>query len=393
MSYALRVLTQAGREETIAVDAGSEAEALRKAAALGVTVVGIARPDAPRRRAGGRFSLLLFSQELLALLEAGLNLTEALTTLQRKERAATARTLLDAVVRGLQQGGNFSDVLARHPEHFPELYVATVRAAERTGNLQEVLARYIGYQLQFDAIRKKLVAAAIYPVMLVLVGGFIALFLLGYVVPRFSAVYDAAGRDISLLSAALLGFGRFLNSHGWQVALGAVAGAGALGWGLAHPGARRRLAERFFALPWLARKSDEFRMARFYRACSLLLQAGIPLPKALSMLAGLLSMPQQARLARARRELESGKAFSDVLLAHALAGPIDESLIKVGERAGRLADMLERVARFYDDDFARWLDWLSRLLEPVLMALIGLVIGTVVVLLYVPILDLAGGLQ
>ncbi|WP_255989561.1 type II secretion system F family protein [Chitinolyticbacter albus] len=394
VSYSLRVQTLEGKVHSIAVDAASEGEAVRKAAALGVTVVGFDRPSAARIPATGRrFSLPLFSQELLALLEAGLVLTEALATLLRKERSPVARTLLEAIVRGLQQGSNFSDVLARYPEHFPELYVATVRAAERTGNLQEVLARYIGYQLQFDAIRKKLIAASIYPVMLMLVGGFIALFLLGYVVPRFSAVYDATGRDVSVLSMALLGFGRLLNQYWWQAALATVASCSLLAYIVVHPVWRQRLLERLLALPWLARKSDEFRMARFYRACGLLLQAGIPLPRALSMLSGLLSQQQQTRLSRARRELESGKSFSDVLQFHQLAGPIDESLIKVGEQTGRLADMLERVARFYDDDFSRWLDWISRLLEPVLMALIGLVIGTVVILLYVPILDLAGNLK
>ncbi|GAA5786683.1 type II secretion system F family protein [Chitiniphilus shinanonensis] len=394
MQFGLKVLAADGQERVITIEASSEADAVRRAAALGVVAIGFERRASERGVVSGRrFSLLLFSQELLALLEAGLNLTEALATLLRKERGQEGKAVLGDVVRSLQQGCNFSDALARHPGHFPELYIATLRAAERTGNVQEALARYIGYQIQFDGIRKKLVAASIYPVMLLLVGGLIAVFLLGYVVPRFSAVYDAAGRDLSTLSAALLGFGRLINAYWWQAGVLVLAVLALALYVVIHPRWRRRLLDGICGLPWLADKRAEFHMARFYRACSLLLMAGIPLPRALAMLTGLLSPSQQVRMQQAQRELEAGKAFSDALLAQRLAGPIDESLIKVGERSGRLAEMLDRIARFYDDDFARWLDWLSRLLEPMLMALIGLVIGTVVVLLYVPILDLAGTLR
>ena len=146
-------------------------------------------------------------------------------------------------------------------------------------------------------------------------------------------------------------------------------------------------------LPWLAAKAKEFRLARFFRAVSLLLAAGISLPRALGMVSGLLSPSQQPGLARARLAVEQGQSLSEALMGAGLASPVAESLIKVGERSGQLADMLERTARFQDDDFARWVDWASRLLEPLLMALIGLVVGAVVVLMYMPIFDLAGSLQ
>jgi general secretion pathway protein F len=110
------------------------------------------------------------------------------------------------------------------------------------------------------------------------------------------------------------------------------------------------------------------------------------------MVAGLLGPHQQVRLAQCRLALEQGLSLSVALHAAQLASPVAESLIKVGERSGQMAEMLERVARFSDDDFSRWVDWASRLLEPVLMMAIGLVIGTVVVLMYMPIFELAGSL-
>lgn len=339
------------------------------------------------------FPLVLFSQELLALLDAGLNLTEALATLLAKERQGPAQALLAFILDNLREGKNFSDVLALRPNDFPEVYVATVRASERTGDLSKALGRYVAYQLQFDTLRKQLVAAAIYPSILVIVGGFVALFLLGYVVPKFSAVYDSSGRDMPWLSTVLLAFGQLIYQH-WQyvaVSLASVM-AGLVVW-LRNPRGRMALLNMVLRLPALAVKAQEFRLARFYRAISLLLASGIALPRALSMVGGMLSPAQQQALAVTRSAVDQGQSFSDALQAAALLTPVARSLVKVGERSGQLADMLERAAKFHDDEFARWADWASRLLEPLLMVVMGLVIGAIVVLMYMPIFELAGSLQ
>lgn len=372
----------------------AEADAVRAVVAQGGKVLAVERillaESAPAR---ARFGLLLFSQELLALLDAGLNLTEALATLYAKERQPLARDVLARMLQSLQEGRNFSDVLAAMPQHFPEVYSATVRAAERTGDLPQALARYIAYQLQFEAIRKKLVSAAIYPVMLLTVGGFVSLFLLGYVVPRFSAVYESAGREIPWMSAMLLGFGKAIYSH-WQIALVGLVAVGAMVfWAVSRPAGRAALLQAVLRLPWLADKAREFRLARFYRAVSLLLASGIALPRAIGMVTGLLGPAEQARLAQARQAIEQGQSLSTALLAAQLASPVAESLIKVGERSGQMAEMLERTARFQDEDFARWVDWASKLIEPILMTVMGVVIGAIVVLMYMPIFDLAGSLQ
>lgn len=382
-----------GSTQRLTFDDISESEAVRRAGARGLRVLAVeaASNSPPPGRA--RFPLLLFSQELLALLDAGLNLTEALATLHGKERAAPVRAVLADVLRALREGRNLSDVLAASPQHFPEVYVAIVRASERTGDLPKALARYIAYQQQFEALRKKLASAAIYPAMLLAVGGFVTLFLLGYVVPRFSAVYESSGRDIHWMSALLLGAGKFIYQH-WQLAAAALtAGGAALAWFVSREQGRAWLLAQVLAVPWLARRAAEFRLARFYRAVGLLLASGIALPRAMGMVGGLLDQRQQAALAACRLGIEQGQSVSSAMVAAGLAGQVAESLLKVGERSGQLADMLERAARFADDEFSRWVDWASRLLEPCLMIVIGLVIGIVVVLMYLPIFDLAGSLQ
>ncbi|HEY6898246.1 MAG TPA: type II secretion system F family protein [Rhodocyclaceae bacterium] len=368
---------------------------MRVAMARGVRVLSVdaAGGAATSQMVAVRFPLLLFSQELLALLEAGLNLNEALTTLEAKERRPAVRQVLAQLLAALREGKSLSDALKQFPDHFPEVYAATIRAAERTGDMAAALGRYITYQIQFDAIRKKLVSALIYPVMLLAVGTFVILFLVGYVVPKFSVAYQSAGRDIPFASQALLAVGRAIHAHWSLVFAGFVSLVllAVLAW--RQQSWRQRALDMVLRMPWLAARADDFRVARLFGAVSLLLSAGIPLVRALPMVSGLLGLEQRARLALAQQEVESGRPFSVALVAHRLAGPVAESLVKVGERSGRLADMLERAARFHDEDFARWMDWASRLLEPILMVLIGLVVGAVVVLMYMPIFELAGSMQ
>lgn len=394
--FELTVRGASGKAERIKISACSEADAVRCAVGAGRQVLAVEALSASRSSVSSpaaSFPLLLFSQELLALLDAGLNLNEALNTLHAKERQGAVSAVLGTMLVALQQGCTLSDALARFPQCFPAIYVATVRASEQTGDLPQTLARYVAYQIQVETIRKKLVSAAIYPVMLLIVGGFVTLFLLGYVVPRFAAVYDSSGNDMPWMSMLLLHFGRFIHGH-WLVVGGTVAGLfGASIWAATQPSGRAWLMSRFVALPWVAERAHEFRLARFYRAVGMLLASGIALPKALTMVAELLSPQQQHSLAVARVAIEQGQRLSDAFVLNQLATPVAESLIKVGERTGQMADMLERIARFQDEAFSRWVDWASKLLEPILMTLMGLVIGLVVVLMYMPIFDLAGSLQ
>lgn len=382
--------------QDVTIEASNETEAIRIAAKNGWQVISIdSGADAVSQVSSrkGQFPLLQFSQELLALLEAGLNLNEAITTLHNKELRGNTKTTLAAMLLALQHGKSFSDTLALFPTVFPDIYVASMRAAERSGNLPEALGRFVNYQLQFDVIKKKLVSAAIYPSMLLVVGSLVTLFLLGYVVPKFSVVYESSGRDIPWLSQMLLGFGKAISGNGTAFLIGLACLVATLIYSLTNPVIRGRLLEFVLGLPILAQRAREYRLARFYRALSLLLHAGIPLTKGLAMVGPMLLESQQQQLNLARRAVEEGRSFSHALEQYNLATPVAQSLLKVGENTGRLSDMLERSAKFHDEEFARWVDWASRMLEPILMTVIGVVIGGVVVLMYMPIFELAGSLS
>lgn len=390
-----RVELQGPEPAALVIEAADEAGALAQAESRGVPVRRVLALDeafaSPTPVA--RFPLMLFCQELTSLLEAGLSLPEVMQVLVNKEKNSGIREVLTQVQRQLQAGQSFSDAMAAYPACFPELFLAGVRASETSGGLVVALQRYLAYQQQFDAIRKKLVSASVYPLMLLTVGCFVALFLLGYVVPRFSVVYQSNGHDVPMLSRLMLNAGAWLYGH-WQVALGVLLSvAVGLVYALMQASLRSALLQFILRAPFLREQATVFFLARFYRALSLLLQSGIPLVKSLQMARGMLSPAQQLRLDEALRQVQEGQPLSAALARQQLTTTVADSLIAVGERSGRLDDMLERCARFHDEEMSRYVDVASKLLEPILMAVIGIAVGVIVVLMYMPIFDLAGGFE
>jgi len=355
-----------------------------------------------RRRAGvgawivarrARFPLLLFSQELLALLQSGISLVESIETLAEKEQRPETRKVLDQLIARLRQGQALSAALQQSPAAFPPLYVASVRAAERTGDLEEALARFIAYQTQIDSVRKKLISSAIYPVMLIGVGLLVTLFLLGYVVPRFSQVYADMGDKLPWMSRVLLVWGKLIEQHALAMGIAALAaGALAVHW-LARPETLQRIASWLWRIPALGSRMRVYQLARFYRTLGMLLRGGIAVVPALDMVAGLLQSSLRTQLDQASRLVREGRPMSQAMETAGLATPIALRMLRVGERSGRMGDMMERIAAFHDEEMARWVDWATRVFEPLLMAAIGLVIGLIVVLLYLPIFELAGSIQ
>ncbi|MHB1176598.1 MAG: type II secretion system F family protein [Sulfuriferula sp.] len=379
----------------LSFDASNPLDATRQAEQQGYTVLAVAAHTTLTlfARNHARFPLVLFSQELLALLDAGLPLVEAVETLAEKEHRPEVKRAIGQVIALLYEGRTLSQALEQFPLSFPALYIASVRAAERTGNLSEALARYIAYQTQLDIVKKKLVSAMIYPVMLVSVGGLVTLFLMGYVVPKFSRIFDDVGGHVPLMSRLLIHWGVFMEGHAVQIGMG-VLGMVALAIYLARlPAIRRWAGLKLWRIPALGERMRVYQLARFYRTVGMLLNGGIPVVTALEMVQGLLHPTLRGLLQRATTDIREGKPTSQAMEAHQLTTPVSLRMLRVGERTGRMGEMMERIAGFYDEEMARWVDWFTRLFEPILMAVIGVLIGGIVVLMYMPIFDLAGSIQ
>jgi len=345
-----------------------------------------------QRSAAARFPLLLFTQELLSLLESGISVVEALETLAEKEQRAGLKAVLAGIVAGLRDGQLLSATLAKWPDAFPSLYVASIRASERTSGLAEALRRYLAYAQQLEQLRTRLVSAAIYPVLLIAVGGLVILFLLGYVIPRFSSIYETVGGDLPLLSRLMLQWGLLVQAY-WPALIALAAGFGVA---MVRGGAQavgRRLMVLLWRIPAVGQRLEAFQLARLYRTLGMLLRGGIAIVPALEMVTGLLSAALRTRLERAARRIREGEAISVAFDAEALVTPVSLRMLRVGERTGNMGEMMDRAATFHDEEMARWADWATRLIGPALMLLMGLMIGGIVVLMYLPLFQLSDSLR
>ena len=391
-----RVKAMAGAQDvsSYVLDAVDESDARRQIVAAGLAFISIARERSLRMGGGNtRLQLVTFSQELVALLDAGLSLVESIETLGEKEASVAARRTLDQVITRLREGQTLGAALAEHPQSFPTLYVATVRAAERTGALREALSRYITYQQQVDVLRKSLINASIYPAVLCGAGLLVVAFLMGYVVPRFSSIYEDLGSNLPFASRMLMRWGQFLDAHGLGVALGTCGVIAGAVYMFTRPAVRAAIGARVARIPALGSRLHIYQLARLYRTVGMLQRGGTPMVTAMQMSANLLSVNLRPAFASATQAVREGRSLGDAMEKFGLTTPVAARMLRVGERSGNLGEMMERIASFYDEELSRWVGLVTRLIEPALMSLIGVVIGVIVVLMYFPIFELAGAIQ
>jgi general secretion pathway protein F len=396
MRYQVKALRGEDELTAFALDAADADDAADQAQDQGYTVIAI-KPKAVwpvwRKAGTDRFPLLLFSQELLALLEAGLSLMESLETLAEKEQQAEIRKTLVQMIATLYEGHTFSHALQHSPANFPPLYVATVRACEKTGGLPEALGRYVAYQTQMDAVRRQVVSASIYPILLAGVGVLVTLFLMVYVVPRFSAIYAEIGGELPLMSRLLMRWGKLLDAHGPAILAAALLALVGVSYAATRPASKQWLMRKLWQLPSLGRRLHVFQLARFYRSLGMLLRGGMPVVNSLQMVSDLLESSLRGQLGLASARIREGQALSSAMEQYGLTTPVASRMLRVGERTGRMGEMMERIAAFYEEETARWVERFTKLFEPLLMVFIGMVIGAIVVLMYMPIFELAGSIQ
>ncbi|GAA4030711.1 type II secretion system F family protein [Actimicrobium antarcticum] len=393
MQFAVRALTSDQLVTQLTIDARDADEARRQVAARGLFVASVTPLRGARSVKPARLALVLFSQELLALLNAGLSIVEALEALLEKEGGGSTSAVLSRLLAGLRDGQRFSSVLAAQPELFPALYVGIIRAAEGTSDLPQSLTRFIDYQQRIDQVRSKIISAAIYPMILLVVGGAVSLFLIAYVVPRFAAVYEGTGRALPWLSQLMLDWGRFAAAHTATLLAGLALLLAMLIWLARRLAAGGGVAGVLARLPGVGERVRIYALSRLYLTLGMLLEGGIAIVPALQTVQGMVSPDIRAGLQQATLAIQSGMPMSLAFDTNHLTTPISLRMLRVGERTGDMGAMLTQSAAFYDGEISRWIDRFTRTFEPLLMAAIGLIVGGIVILLYMPIFDLAGSLS
>lgn len=398
--FDLVVRTSQGTLQSVRVQASDIAAARARAQRDGAQVL-TCTPQAARaaerdaRLGTSRRTLDIgtFAHELSSLLAAGLSVVEALHTLASKETNAHRRADLAQVADAVLEGLPLSSALERCGGRMPPLLVATVRASEQTGDLPTALLRYAEHQQGLKSLREKVVGAAIYPLLLLVVGSLVVLFLLGVVVPKFAALIETTRRELPWSSQLLMGWGRMIAAHAWSFGAVTAAGGGLLLLAVrrvVRNGARSAWIE---SIPVIGTTIRQFRHAQLYRTSGMLVKGGVPVARALQLSASLLGDRDRQRLVRSVELIREGRNLSGALQASGLGDAVASSMLAVAERTGTLAEILERIAAFQEARLRHSIELTSRLVEPVLMVVIGLVIGAIVVLMYLPIFDLASSLQ
>lgn len=349
------------------------------------------------RLAARRFDVAWWCRELEALLSAGMNPVEAIETLASAEgsrapgdaRAAVHLKLVD----DLRRGAALSEAMRRSGA-FPEILRAGVAASERTSTLAAALNDYLRYDELLDRLRRQAASAALYPAVVVAMGALIAAFLLLFVIPRFSRIYGSFSGQLSAPTEWVLGLSVVLRDHGWVLVLAllAIVVAGTIAW--RRGTLRTRVAEAMESMALMRQPLTHFRLAQFYQAVGMLVRGGYTVDEALAVASGMaLGAHAGAQIGMARQAVARGRPVSAAFADSALADPVAERLLSVGERGGDFARILMTIADRHSREFTTFVERATRLLEPLLLLITALVVGALVVMMYMPIFDIAGGLR
>lgn len=335
------------------------------------------------------FPVRLFAQELAILMDSGIALLEALQTLREKEASGATYEVLSNLIVCLEQGQSFGQALKAQKQSFDALFTASIEASQATGQVPHALRQHAEYLGWLQNLRGKFLSALIYPAILITVGLLVMFFLITFVIPRFAQIYDEMGSELPALTGALLAVGRVINGN-LSIFILLVLGVLALTvWAWHSPMVRNRAVRTLWRMPGLGERMRVIELATLYRTLGMLLKAGVPAVSAVQACVPLVSTSLRASLQAAHGHIRDGARMSDSLHGAFLTTPVSLRMIRVGERSGELGAMLLRAATFYDEEIARFSDFVGRVVSPILMLMMGLMIGTMVLLMYLPIFQVA----
>lgn len=396
-AYRFEALDAAGRTSTGLLDADNARAAraqlrAQKLVPLEVTPVGAqegAREVRLRRRVFNATALAIWTRQLAGLVSAGLPLERALTALADEAEDVRQRELLAHLRSEVNAGSTFAKALATAPREFDEIYRAVVAAGEQSGSLGKVLEKLADDLEERQALKARIVGAALYPAIVSLVAVVIVIFLVTYVVPQVAAVFSAGKRSLPFLTVAMLAISDFVRHWGWLVALGLVAGGGVLAFMLRNEGFRLRFDAAWLRLPLVGRLSRGYNAARFGGTLAMLAGAGVPILKALQAAAETLG--NRAMRADALEALVLVREGAP--LAAALAGKkrfpgLLAMFARLGEQTGDLSTMLARAAQQLGQEVQRRAMQMATILEPLLIVTMGLVVMLIVLAVLLPIIEL-----
>ena len=348
----------------------------------------------PQRQSINTREFLVFNQELATLLKAGMPLVQSLDLLKRRVTSPVFRSVLDDVHEKVRSGTALSDAFDAHGELFPRVYMASLLAGERSGNLDAVLRRFVEYTKIIDNVKRKTLSALVYPVILIsLALGIVGIIVL-YAVPAFSDFYSSFGADLPLVTRIIVRTSAIIRGQ-FVLLLAGAAGLVllVLAW-VRRPGQRAKFDHLLLGLPMLGGVARKFSTSQMARTLATLLGGGLPLVNALDIAAKSVSNRYMARqLETVAVRVREGESFAAALDARKAFPDVAVKMAEVGESTGALQDMLNTVADFYDEEISTTMDRFVTLIEPTLLVVMGIIIASLLLAMYMPLFQLSSVLS
>ncbi len=348
----------------------------------------------PQRQSINTREFLVFNQELATLLKAGMPLVQSLDLLKRRVTSPVFRSVLDDVHEKVRSGTALSDAFDAHGELFPRVYMASLLAGERSGNLDAVLRRFVEYTKIIDNVKRKTLSALVYPVILITLALAIVGIIVLYAVPAFSDFYSSFGADLPLVTRIIVRTSAIIRGQ-FVLLLAGAAGLVllVLAW-VRRPGQRAKFDHLLLGLPMLGGVARKFSTSQMARTLATLLGGGLPLVNALDIAAKSVSNRYMARqLDTVAVRVREGESFAAALDGRKAFPDVAVKMAEVGESTGALQDMLNTVADFYDEEISTTMDRFVTLIEPTLLVVMGIIIASLLLAMYMPLFQLSSVLS
>jgi type IV pilus assembly protein PilC len=345
----------------------------------------------PSRKRITSAEFLIFNQEMATLLRAGLPLVQSLDILRRRVPNPTLKAVLDDVYERVRSGSALSDAFEAQGGIFTGIYHASLMAGEKSGSLETVLRRYVAHMKVISSVRSRMVSALIYPIVLLALSAAVVGLIVFKVVPEFALFYEGFGSaELPASTQVIVAFSTSVVQYFWlwlAAFLVIVIGGGV--W-VRQPGQRRRLDSLMLRLPWFGPLSRKFSTAQVARTISTLLAGGIPLVNALDIASKSVGNRSVAGdLDVVAKEVREGASLHDSLMRRGTFPNVAVEMVEVGESTGALAEMLNSIADFYDEENDTSMTRFSNLVQPVLLVVMGIVIAGLLLSLYMPLFQLS----
>ncbi|MFQ5588414.1 MAG: type II secretion system inner membrane protein GspF [Nitrospiria bacterium] len=342
---------------------------------------------------GQRVSLsdtALATRQMSTLLGAGLSIMEGLSALIEQTENKAAKKIWVDVREGVKEGSGFADALSRHPKTFSILYCQMVRAGEASGALDQILLRLADYLENQVRLRGKIFSMMTYPILMMVVSLLILLFLIAYVVPKVTSIFDDLNQALPLPTIILLSLSDFIQSYGWLIFIIIGVGCFFLKRHIDTPVGREKYDRISLKLPLMGRVVKMVAISRFTKTLATLLASGVQLLKALEIVQDVVgNKVLEETIQEARGNIREGEAIADPLKRSGLFPPLVTHMISIGEKSGDLENMLQKVSEAYDNEVETVVTGMTSLLGPLMILGMGFAILFIVLAILLPIFEVS----